>query len=131
MLCSEIVLLSGLPPPHLLPPPNSLQTRICDSKRNPGIYLTPGSMLILTPEDNVFLNHICQFCVFFSLILVVFIKCIYIILWTTEVIKLRNPFAKNHPSSTIQNSKITKLPRIAFLTDIFGEKVFFWCQDQH
>ena len=50
----EIVLPGGLLPPLFLPPPNSLQTRICVSMGFPVIWLTPGSVFILTSQEDVF-----------------------------------------------------------------------------
>ena len=56
----EIISPGGLPPPLLLPPPNSLQTRIRVSKGFLAICLTPGSMFIMTPHEDIFFGLLRQ-----------------------------------------------------------------------
>ena len=50
----EIISPGGLPPPLFLPPPNSLQTRIRVFMGFLTICLTPGSIFILIPHEDIF-----------------------------------------------------------------------------
>ena len=82
----EIISPGGLPPPLFLPPPNSLQTRIRVFMGFPAIHLTPESMLILTPQEDVFSELLCQesgagvFWNFSRFVFLIFVKCISLIL---------------------------------------------------
>ena len=50
----EIISPGGLPPPLFLPPANSLQTRIRVFMGFLAICLTPGSIFILIPHEDIF-----------------------------------------------------------------------------
>jgi hypothetical protein len=52
----EIISPGGLPLPLFLPPPNYLQTRIRVFMGFPTICLTPGSIFILIPHENISLD---------------------------------------------------------------------------
>ena len=81
----EIISPRGLPPPFFLPPPNSLQTRSHVFMGFPAIHLTPESVLILTPQEDVFSKLLRQESGagvkwnFSSFVFLIFIKCISLI----------------------------------------------------
>ena len=82
---SAIILPGGLPLPLFLPPPGSVQTWIRVSKGFPAIHVTPESMLILTPQEDVFYGLLRQESGagvkwnFSSFVYLIFIKCICLI----------------------------------------------------
>ena len=82
---SEIIMPGGLPPPLFLPPTNSLKTWIHVFMGFPVIHLTPESMLILTPQEDVFSELLRQESGagvkwnFSSFVFLIFVKCISLI----------------------------------------------------